>query len=584
MKTSLKLLGISLFFFSSCTEDEQFGNIDEVQKIVMSVEDFKFEGQSRTTLTPTDNGATFKWSANDTVGIFPETGSQIAFPMTSGAGTNTATFTGGGWALKTSTPYMAYYPMIGKFYLDKTNIPVNYTGQYVTANASTEHLGKYDYMVASATTPSTNASAVNFNFKHLGALVRLKVNMKEASVLRYVTFLTDEDVFTEMGYVDLTAESPTITTKYAYQKSKSFQISLNNISVGANEDLIVYFLLPPVNLTGKSLKAIIHKDNGYYQEITLTGKNFEAGKPYELTASMGREEENPSVVNVETAGNLYRSLRNVIGDNEYNITSLKVIGNLNSTDIGVLRRMAGRKKDGAETEGSLAYLDISEANIVTGGDYYYKDELGTEYTTEDNVVGDYMFYQCNLKDVKFPSNITKIGIRACKDNTSLESVIIPNGVEYIGMAAFCNCLNLKSIEIPNTVKEIYYYAFQDCDALTIVNIPNSVESMPCAFIQCDKLEYIHLPENESYTSISYNSSPIRDCPSLKVLILPSNINQILTTPFTGTNIIELHINRNQPPTLDSGAIPSGTTIYVPKDYVNTYKSATVWKNLKIEGE
>ena len=342
MKTSLKLLGISLFFFSSCTEDEQFGNIDEVQKIVMSVEDFKFEGQSRTTLTPTDNGATFKWSANDTVGIFPETGSQIAFPMTSGAGTNTATFTGGGWALKTSTPYMAYYPMIGKFYLDKTNIPVNYTGQYVTANASTEHLGKYDYMVASATTPSTNASAVNFNFKHLGALVRLKVNMKEASVLRYVTFLTDEDVFTEMGYVDLTAESPTITTKYAYQKSKSFQISLNNISVGANEDLIVYFLLPPVNLTGKSLKAIIHKDNGYYQEITLTGKNFEAGKPYELTASMGREEENPSVVNVETAGTFETVVRAEF-PYPYQLTSLKVIGKLNGTDIRFIRKMEEKK-------------------------------------------------------------------------------------------------------------------------------------------------------------------------------------------------------------------------------------------------
>ena len=88
MKTSLRLLGISLFVFSSCMEDEQFGSIGEVQKIVMSVEDFKFGNQSRTTLTPTDNGATFKWSANDTVGIFPETGSQIAFPMTSGVSSN----------------------------------------------------------------------------------------------------------------------------------------------------------------------------------------------------------------------------------------------------------------------------------------------------------------------------------------------------------------------------------------------------------------------------------------------------------------------------------------------------------------
>lgn len=590
MKISLKLLGISLFFFSSCTEDEQLGNIDEVQKIVMSVEDFKFEDQSRTTLTPTDNGATFKWSANDTVGIFPETGSQIAFPMVSGAGTNTATFTGGGWALKTSTPYMAYYPMVGKFYLDKKNIPVNYTGQYVMANASTEHLGKYDFMVASAITPSTNASAVNFQFKHLGALVRLKINMKEASVLRYVTLLTDDDAFTEMGYVDLTAGTPTITTQYASQKSKSFQIGLNNISVEANEDLIVYFLLPPVNLSGKTLKAIVKKNNGYYQEIALTGKNFEAGKPYELTATMLSEEENPFVINVETAGTFETLVRNQY-PYPYQLTSLKVTGNLNGTDIRFIRKMAGRKEDGTAYSGKLTYLDLTDANIVAGGNYYIKYN-DTEYNTQDNVAGDYMFFQCNLKTIKFPSKVTKLGEEVCShlylgDSHvgTFTSITIPSEVTVIGHNAFAWNQNLTSIEIPNGLEDIGANVFYRCDALATINIPNSVKTMSCTFYHAWGLQYVHLPENTNYTEIE--SSTFVGCKSLVSLTIPTNIKTIYTNSLGNSSnpseLEELHCKATTPPYLYSDAgLPTTCKIYVPQGSYNAYKaSGSSFKNYTI---
>lgn len=594
MKTSLKILGIFLLLFSSCTDEEQFANVDEVQKIVMSVEDFKFENQSRTTLTPTDGGATFKWSANDTVGIFPETGSQIAFPMTSGAGTNTATFTGGGWALKTSTPYMAYYPLQGKFYLDKENIFVNYTGQYVNENASTEHLGKYDYMIASATTPSTNASTVNFQFKHLGALVRLKVNMKEASVLRYVTLLTDEDDFIELGYIDLTAESPTITTQYAYQKSNSFQIGLNYISVEANEDLIVYFLLPPVNLTGKSLKAVIHKDNGYFQEVVLTGKNFEAGKPYELTTTMVSEEESPSVVNVETAGTFETLVRSQY-PYPYQLTSLKITGNLNGTDIRYLRKLAGRTEDGTLTTGKLTHLDLSEANIVTGGNYYYILS-GTEYNTENNTIGDHMFLRCNLKSIKFPNNITKIGQYACSyltrtstdtdDGVSqLTSVVIPNGVTSIGVAAFGYCHSLATIDIPNTVEEIGGLAFYRCDALTTINIPNSVKIMGNAFQHCWGLKYVHLPENSNYNKI--DTYTFVGCKVLKSLTIPANVTTIYTNSLGNSDnqsaLEELHCEATTPPNLWSNAgLPASCKIYVPQGSYNAYKASnSTFKNYTI---
>ena len=453
-------------------------------------------------------------------------------------------------------------------------------------------------MDASATTPSTNASAVNFNFKHLGALVRLKVNMKEASVLRYVTFLTDEDVFTEMGYVDLTAESPTITTKYAYQKSKSFQISLNNISVGANEDLIVYFLLPPVNLTGKSLKAIIHKDNGYYQEITLTGKNFEAGKPYELTASMGREEENPSVVNVETAGTFETVVRAEF-PYPYQLTSLKVIGKLNGTDIRFIRKMAGRKEDGSVWSGKLTYLDLTEANIVAGGDYYYKTSSGTEYKTENNVAGNYMFYFCNLKTIKFPTTITKLGEKVCAHlpqpdgNENVEdghigtftSIIIPTGVTNIGDYAFAWNQNLASIELPETVRNTGQATFYRCDALTTINIPNSVEVCP-SFTACFGLRYVKLSENPNFT---YIGAAFWGCKSLNTLTIPANITQIASMAFGSgydpSYLKELHFKATTPPYLDANSgLPDDCIIYVPIGSYSAYKSVDPYTNYTIKEE
>ena len=130
----------------------------------------------------------------------------------------------------------------------------------------------------------------------------------------------------------------------------------------------------PADLSGKPLKAIITKDNSYYQEITLTGKNFEAGKAYKLAANMLSEEESPSVINVATAGTFESLIRAEYGSSGlYKLTSLKITGNLNGSDIRFLRKMAGRNEDGSVhySGKNLINLDLTEANIVSGGDYYY---------------------------------------------------------------------------------------------------------------------------------------------------------------------------------------------------------------------
>lgn len=600
MKTNkLHLLAsAALLAFASCTNDMQELDTEQPQllkQIVMTTEDFQPEAGSRTLYDIADGVVACTWAANDTVGVFPDEGFQVPFPLTSEAGSNSATFTGGGWALKPSTTYMAYYPMQGKFYLDKENIPVKYSGQIVAENASTAHLGKYDYMVASASTP--DLGMVNFHFKHVGALVQLKVRMEEGATINYVDLLTDEYEFTETGHIDLTAETPSIKSSY---KVKSFRIYLNDIAVEADEDLVVYFLISPVDLTDKTLKAVIHKENGYYQEIPLEGKNFEAGKSYELSTTMMSEEDSPTAIHVETAGTFETLMRSNYGLNCLNLSSIKVTGNLNGTDIRFIRKMAGRIEDGSTYSGKLNHLDLTDANIVAGGDYYYQKKSGTKYYTENNVAGDYMFYFCNLKTIKFPLSITKLGESVCahlptpvgNENVGDEhvgtfaSIIIPKGVTAIGAYAFAWNQHLASIEIPNSVKEIGAATFYRCDALTTINIPNSVETAP-SFLACFGLEYVHLSENPKSTRMGWGA--FIGCKALKSLTIPANITTINEGSFGNEGNIsaleEIHLKATEPPYMQpKSGLPSRCKIYVPKGSYNAYKSNSSFKDYTIVEE
>ena len=62
----------------------------------MTTVDFETEAESRTLFNIANGAVRCTWAANDTVGVFPDKGAQVYFPMSSGAGTKNAIFTGGG--------------------------------------------------------------------------------------------------------------------------------------------------------------------------------------------------------------------------------------------------------------------------------------------------------------------------------------------------------------------------------------------------------------------------------------------------------------------------------------------------------
>ena len=172
---------------------------------------------------------------------------------------------------------------------------------------------------------------------------------------------------------------------------------------------------------------------------------------------------------------------------KYSITSLKVSGPINGTDVLYLREMAGSDYKGKSTDGKLVDLDLTDANIVKGGDCYcYYSSY--HYYTEKDVLGDYMFYQCKLTSIKLPNSVTSIGRFAFGYCESLTSVTIPYSVTSIGGSAFSYCSSLTSVTIPNSVTSIGNVAFRDCSSLTSVTIGNSVTSIGgSAFEDCTAL-------------------------------------------------------------------------------------------------
>jgi hypothetical protein len=251
-------------------------------------------------------------------------------------------------------------------------------------------------------------------------------------------------------------------------------------------------------------------------------------------------------IHVETAG----TLSTLISANEkYLVEELTLSGELNGTDIHLLRNMAGVNLDNmdgeffinmraAETCGQLSFLDLSDATIVEGGRDYYRmqtssaeDTWSDYHYTKANAISDCMFAEFRtLKQLILPRSVTQISTPLCdlyawktypmgisvlkvadgnqyydsrndcnaiietETNTLIAgcpTTTIPEDVTTIGINAFRAIKNMTSMAIPVGVTAINDYAFYCCSGLTSITIPSSVTSIgDCAFAGCNSLYYL----------------------------------------------------------------------------------------------
>lgn len=266
-------------------------------------------------------------------------------------------------------------------------------------------------------------------------------------------------------------------------------------------------------------------------------------------------------VNIE-AGKLSEQITE---EEQTTLTSLKITGKINGSDIQLLRKMAGKAYEtNAKTNGKLSSLDLSQAQIVKGGSNYYviKRGLSSQYyqPTEDNVIAPYMFTGLTtLTTLKLPTNITKIEKFAFAGCSNLTECAIPESVTTIGDNAFAQCSKLKTIAIPRAVTSLGVAAFKGCDAVTNVTFAKGIQLEKIGkevFSNNSSLTAITLPksvteieerafyENYSLASITFPSgltsigvSAFENCLALTTLSkFPSSLENIEDKAFLNTSV------------------------------------------------
>ncbi|MDE6085478.1 MAG: leucine-rich repeat protein [Muribaculaceae bacterium] len=129
--------------------------------------------------------------------------------------------------------------------------------------------------------------------------------------------------------------------------------------------------------------------------------------------------------------------------NELTEEALKAVitGKINGTDIKHLRNLL--------TKGNLLAIDISDAEIVNGGQAYFEN-----YSTSSDATGDYTFEgHLNLNSIILPKSLKKIGFKSFS-NTGLKSIEIPNLVHTVAMDAFAYNKSLTEVTIGESVNEM----------------------------------------------------------------------------------------------------------------------------------
>ena len=209
------------------------------------------------------------------------------------------------------------------------------------------------------------------------------------------------------------------------------------------------------------------------------------------------------------------------------------------------------------------------------------------------------------------------------NNTYSGTVTIPEKVTFdgktyyvtaIGDYAFIGCTEIKKVTYGSQrITSIGNYAFQGCNGMTSFVVPTHITSIGNGvFNGCMGLTSVTIEESETTLSLGYNSDPndlglFYDCPLNSVFIgrqlsyrassdygyspFAKNLNlvkarlgkKLASIPnylFYGcTYLDEVTVCASTPPSANANCFTNyEARLYVPKNSVNAYRNADVWKN------
>lgn len=214
------------------------------------------------------------------------------------------------------------------------------------------------------------------------------------------------------------------------------------------------------------------------------------------------------------------------------VKRLNVSGNINGTDLAFLR------------DCGVDSLDLSNANIVAGGDPYYFSQLGTFYT-EDNIAGQYLFYDAgSFSYIAMPNSVVRVEESAFDGQATAKEIRLGENTAYIGDMAFSGCSSLESFTMPNSVDSIGEMVFATCSNLKNVSLSNNLKKLPqFTFYFCKQLDHITIPA--SLNTIA--DQAFFDCESLSNIDIPSTVLTIGDGAFNRCYALEnINVNESNP--------------------------------------
>lgn len=333
-----------------------------------------------------------------------------------------------------------------------------------------------------------------------------------------------------------------------------------------------------VNSTGEVLDAV---------SVSQTGATIADNEIWYLSSDGNIVKPFTSYSFVNSSGDIYTYYTSSIHDKINN----PIVSNVYENGKGVLvfeKDVTEIEKDAFNWRENLSEITLPSIVKSIGNFAFQLCDGLPGIIIPDGVtsIGFQAFSRCRgLAEINIPNSVTSIGEGAFSDCHSLVEITIPGSVKTLGRCAFRDCSGLEKITIQEGVTALDSAVFQGCSSLAEITIPGTMKTFGSSvFYNCSSLTEITIPK--SVTSIGYGA--FYNCTSLKEIVIPENVTSLGWDAFRNCSSLEsLYCRPIVPPscdfkpsypTLTYFCIPMNTTVYVPTESVEQYKSAYGWSN------
>lgn len=302
-------------------------------------------------------------------------------------------------------------------------------------------------------------------------------------------------------------------------------------------------------------------------------------------------------IKLDEAGTLFRKIGSA---EQKKITSLKVIGEISESDLGLLRMMSRSSYNGWTINGNLRYLDLGETKLVGSlsdgvleEEAFLNSELISLILPSGFVrIGKSAFLSCShLERISLPSSVTFIDAGAFNGCRNLTNLVLPSNLTYIGKAAFCSCIGLTNLILPSSLTHIGRGAFDSCSNLASLTLPSGITWLEKdAFYGCNALTDVrcviddlkkYLENGEERFDFDCKIKYIYEGDEITQLMIPSTVSCIGDNVFQKCDkLSSIYVNWSVPAKIASSAFISAydnCILYVPKGTLQDYRLANGWK-------